>query len=74
MYYIGQSNDVEARLKRHNRGESSSTKRGIPWKLRWEKKFNTRSEAMAMEKKLKGMKSRRRIEDFIRGYQIEDGI
>ncbi|WP_415831470.1 GIY-YIG nuclease family protein, partial [Flavobacterium terrigena] len=30
-YYIGQTNNMEDRLRRHNSGYSLSTKNGIPW-------------------------------------------
>ena len=32
-YYIGSSHDVEKRLVRHNRGHTTFTKTGIPWKI-----------------------------------------
>ena len=32
-YYVGSTNDVADRLKRHNSGRSTFTKRGILWIL-----------------------------------------
>ena len=32
-FYVGISNDVQDRLRRHNNAESLSTKGGIPWRL-----------------------------------------
>ena len=32
-YYVGQTTDIEKRLKRHNLGVVPSTKSGTPWKL-----------------------------------------
>ena len=32
-YYVGCTQDLKTRLAAHNRGESSHTKKFIPWKL-----------------------------------------
>ncbi|WP_353477491.1 GIY-YIG nuclease family protein [Arenibacter sp. M-2] len=32
-YYVGQTADIERRLKRHNQGVVPFTKSGTPWKL-----------------------------------------
>jgi putative endonuclease len=32
-YYVGSTNDIEDRLYRHNSGQSTFTKTGIPWVL-----------------------------------------
>ena len=32
-YYIGHTNDITDRLRRHNKGLSKYTKKFIPWKL-----------------------------------------
>ena len=42
-----------------------STKPYIPWHLKWWKEFPTRSEAMNMERKLKGFKKRTFLEKFV---------
>lgn len=52
-YYIGQTSDVKERLKRHNNGEVNSTKPYTPWKPVLSIDKPTRSEAMALEKKIK---------------------
>jgi putative endonuclease len=52
-YYIGQTADVKERLKRHNNGEVNSTKPYKPWKPVLSIDKPTRSEAMALEKKIK---------------------
>jgi putative endonuclease len=51
--YIGQTNDIESRLRRHNSGRVRSTKAYIPWKLVYYEEFSNRSEAMKREKELK---------------------
>ena len=72
-YYIGQTQDLSARIKYHNAGKSNYTKKFIPWELIAYKEFKTRSEAMKEERKLKNMKSRKRIEEAIkkRNYRVE---
>ena len=52
-YYIGHTHDLTNRLFEHNSGETKSNKAGIPWMLMWSMKFESRSEAMAIEKKIK---------------------
>ncbi len=54
----------------HNSGYSKSTKRGIPWELKFTKEFKTRAEAMKYERKLKSMKSREYLEKIIRITQL----
>ena len=65
-YYVGVSGELEIRLERHNKGTSRSTSRGTPvWKLEYEEKYPSRSEAMKRESYLKRMKSRIYIESLI---------
>jgi len=63
-HYIGQTNDLEARVKRHNAGKVASTKYGRPWILKYWKSFETRSEAFKTEQLLKKFKRRERILKF----------
>jgi len=64
-YYIGQTFELEERLKQHNRGDSAYTKFGIPWSLVYKESFSNRSEAMKREKKLKRSKNREYIRRLI---------
>ena len=64
-YYIGQTNDLQERLKRHNEGRNLSTKAYIPWQLKWYKEFESRPEAIKAEKKLKSIKKRIGLEKFV---------
>jgi putative endonuclease len=52
-YYVGLTESVEKRLKEHNTGKSKSTRTGVPWKLVHMESFQTRSEAMQQEQKIK---------------------
>lgn len=56
-FYIGQTNDIKERLKRHNYGIEKSTKPYIPWELIGYFEKQNRSEAMVLENKLKNLNS-----------------
>ncbi len=51
--YAGYTVDVEKRLIKHNSNIGAKSTRGYKWKLIYQKKFKTKSEAMAYEYKLK---------------------
>jgi putative endonuclease len=55
--YIGQTQDLEKRLIRHNTGQNKSTKDKGPWELIYSKGFETRSEAILHEINLKNIKN-----------------
>ena len=61
-YYVGSTQDLEARLERHNQGRSRYTKTGIPWKIVFTEKFDTRSQAVKRERQIKSRKSKGYIE------------
>ena len=63
-YYVGQSSNIEDRLKRRNSGRSKYTKSGIPWELIWSKELDSRSEAMSLERKIKSRGAKRYLEDI----------
>jgi putative endonuclease len=52
-YYVGSTNNITDRIKRHNAGQGGYTKKGIPWKLIQTFEFQTRSEAVNLEMKIK---------------------
>ncbi|CAN5613762.1 hypothetical protein BH11BAC1_BH11BAC1_21590 [soil metagenome] len=54
-FYIGQTENIEGRLKRHNSGSEHSTKPFRPWQLVCSIEKNTRSEAIILERKLKNL-------------------
>ena len=60
--------DAKERLKKHNNGEVNSTKPYKPWKPVLSIEKPTRSEAMALEKKIKNL-NRERLIAFIQKYQ-----
>lgn len=69
-FYIGQTNDINNRLKGHNNGQSLSTKSGIPWKVIYTIQLNSRSEAITLETKIKKRGAKRYLEDINFEYQL----
>jgi putative endonuclease len=63
--YIGQTNNLEDRLKRHQENRNLSTKGRGPWELLFSQAFITRSEAFQLEQKLKNWKSSIRVKEWI---------
>jgi putative endonuclease len=62
-FYVGQTQDLNNRLKEHNSGESTSTARGRPRILVWSTQLHSRSEAMKLEKKIKSRGASRFLSD-----------
>ncbi|MCA9356154.1 GIY-YIG nuclease family protein [Candidatus Nomurabacteria bacterium] len=57
--YVGCTTDLEKRLKRHNSGQVSATKRRIPFSLLYSEKYDNKSEAFNRERFLKSLWSAR---------------
>ena len=72
QYYIGQTQDLDKRIEKHNKGYVKSTKGKRPWKVLFSVECDSRSESMALEKKLKGFKSRKRIIKWIEDHSTDD--
>jgi len=66
-YYVGYTSDLTSRLERHNSGWGKYSSRGIPWKIVYYEKYNSKSEAIKRENKIKKKKSRKFIEYLING-------
>jgi len=64
-YYIGQCEDLSARLIRHNAKIVLSTKAYTPWEMVYSESYETRSEATSREKEIKNKKSRKYIESLL---------
>ena len=62
-YYVGQTNDFEQRLERHNNGLVKSTKTGLPWKVIHTFPCIDRSAAMILETKIKNRGISRYLSD-----------
>jgi putative endonuclease len=57
--YIGQTQDMDARLSSHNQGLVASTKKDRPWKLLAIEMFETREGSRWCEHQLKESRGRR---------------
>ncbi len=68
--YIGQTNNIEARIARHNKNKNFSTKSRGPWKLIFSKEFLSRAEAMKFEKHLKSLKNKQYILEKIHKNEL----
>ena len=65
-YYIGSTGDVLNRVEQHNAGMSKSTKAFRPWRLIYQEKFETLTDARNRESQLKSWKSRTYLESQLR--------
>ena len=65
-YYVGSTQDLDARVHRHNEGRSKYTKTKRPWELVHTEKFPSRSDAVKRENQIKARKSRKFIEKLVR--------
>ena len=51
--YVGWTNDLDARLAKHNAGAGAKSTRGRVWVLLYAERYETRAEAMRREWALK---------------------
>ena len=58
--YVGYTNDLIARLEKHNSNKGAKSTRGYKWLLIYSKKFKSKNEAMSFEYKLKKDRSLRK--------------
>ena len=58
--YVGYSNNLKSRLKKHNSNKGAKSTRGYKWKIIYKKKFYDKSLAMSFEYKLKKDKKMRK--------------
>lgn len=64
-YYVGQTQNIDDRLQRHNGKRSKATKAGVPWKLVYIEKYVTRKEAVQRERIIKKQKSKKFIKNLV---------
>ena len=70
MYYIGQTENLEKRLKEHNEGKSGFTGRiNGEWVLVYKEEFSDRSVAMKRERFLKKQRNRSFYKRLIEEYK-----
>jgi len=58
--YVGYTNNLLLRLKKHNSNKGAKSTRGYKWLLIYSKKFTSKNEAMSFEYKLKNNRSLRK--------------
>jgi putative endonuclease len=66
--YIGYTENLKRRIKEHNNGESSSTKRYMPWKLIYYEACLNKDDAKRREGYLKTSQGRRMIKRRLKEY------
>ncbi len=66
--YVGSCEDVQTRLRQHNKGESKFTKGGLPWKLVYTEEHATNTEARKREAFLKSGIGRKWLDENITLY------
>ena len=70
--YVGYTNDIKKRLKLHNSSKGAKFTRGRKWKIIYKKEYNTKSEAMRNEHKLK--KNKKEREKLKNNYKLRNKI
>jgi putative endonuclease len=70
-YYVGSTQDVAARLARHNSGGSRYTSTRGPWELLYSEHYETRALAVQREKQIKGWKNKKHIDALITSDHAE---
>jgi len=66
-HYIGSTSDIEKRIKYHNYGKSTYTKKGIPWKLIYKEVSDTKQSAWKREMEIKKYNGGNKFKKLIHG-------
>ena len=64
-FYVGSAEDVELRLRQHNRGENKSSKAYRPWVLARKEEYKDKALALKRERFLKSGAGRRVIRNLL---------
>ena len=59
--YVGYTNNIKQRLKKHNSNTGAKSTKGYKWIVIYQRYFKTKNEAMSYEYKLKNDKKKRRM-------------
>ena len=65
LFYIGQTNNLDDRISRHNQNRNKWTKNKGPWAIVFSKSFPTRAQAVQLEIFLKALKNRTALVQWI---------
>ena len=72
-YYIGSTQDVQARLAYHNGGRVKATRYQVPYEVIYVETLETARHARSREYNLKRQKSRTLLDELIAGrHQLEE--
>ena len=71
-YYIGHTNDIDDRMRRHNRGLVKSTKSGCPWKIIYTEDFDSKNDAYRREFQIKSYKKGEAFKNLIKHGQVAE--
>ena len=66
--YIGYTNNLVKRLKKHNNSKGAKSTKGLKWQIIYKKKFLNKSKAMSFEYSLK--KNRKERLKILNSYKI----
>jgi putative endonuclease len=66
VFYKGHTNDIQARLERHNNGQENFTSKGVPWILLWITEKPMKAEAYQLELKLKNLSKERTVKFILK--------
>tara|TARA_B100000902_G_scaffold362936_1_gene381651 strand:- start:58 stop:288 length:231 start_codon:yes stop_codon:yes gene_type:complete len=58
--YVGYTNNINRRIKKHNENKGAKSTKGYKWKLIYQRKFLSKSKAMSYEYELKKDKNKRK--------------
>ena len=58
--YVGYTNNLELRLKKHNSNKGAKSTKGYKWIILYSKRFKTKNMAMSYEYKLKKDRNKRK--------------
>ena len=64
-FYVGSTSRIIERFDEHNRGQTDSTRPGVPWELVYGETHDTLAHARAREREVKGWKSAAMIKRLI---------
>jgi putative endonuclease len=73
-HYISQTNNIDARILRHNNAYVKSTKPYRPWELIPLETYEDRTSSMARENQLKSWKSKEKIKELMGASINQDNI
>ena len=65
-YYIGHTNELSGRVRRHNSSHKGFTGKASDWKVVYKEQFASKEEAYQRERQVKTWKNRARIENLIK--------